>query len=235
VLSGGYTILVLAAFATLLGVAVGTALGVTAGYLKGSLDEVIMRTLDVALAFPQFILALLLVSVIGPKVWLLCLAVAVIHAPQVGRVARSATLRTAEEDFVKYTEALGLARWKIMAREIVPNIVSPLMVESGLRLTYSIALIASLSFLGFGLQPPAPDWGLMINENRIGIQANPWPVVVPVLLIAILTVGVNLFTDAIARAALGIEAPIALVKVPADNAALAARGSATDAAPKRSD
>jgi peptide/nickel transport system permease protein len=83
------------------------------------------------------------------------------------------------------------------------------MVETGLRLTYSISIIASLSFLGFGVQPPAADWGAMINENRIGIQENPWPVVVPILLIAILTIGTNLFTDAVARVTLGIEAPIA--------------------------
>jgi peptide/nickel transport system permease protein len=208
VLTGGLAILTLAAIATGLGVAVGTSLGVAAGYMKGAVDEVIMRTLDVALAFPQIILALLLVSIVGPELWLVCVAVAAIHAPQVARVARSATLRAAEEDFVKNTEAFGLPRWKIMLTEILPNIISPLMVETGLRLTYSISLIASLSFLGFGLQPPAPDWGVIINENRIAIMSNPWPVIVPILLIAVLTVGVNLFSDAIARSALGIEAPI---------------------------
>ena len=208
VLAGGFAILTLATIATALGVAVGTTLGVAAGYTKGAVDEVIMRTLDVALAFPQIILALLLVSIVGPQLWLVCGAVALIHAPQVARVARAATLRAAEEDFVKNTEAFGLPRWKIMLSEILPNIISPLMVETGLRLTYSISLIASLSFLGFGLQPPAPDWGVIINENRIAIVSNPWPVVVPILLIAILTVGVNLFSDAIARSALGIEAPI---------------------------
>src|SRR6202008_947448 len=80
-----------------------------------------------------------------------------------------------------------------------PNIVNPLMVELGLRSPYSIALIAGLSFLGFGQQPPAADWGLMINENRIGMAQNPWPVVVPILLTAVLTIGMNLFTDAVAR------------------------------------
>src|SRR6202008_1349618 len=88
-----------------------------------------------------------------------------------------------------------------------PNIVDPLMVELGLRFTYSIALIAGLSFLGFGQQPPTADWGLMINENRIGMGQNPWPVVIPVLLIAVLTIGMNLFTDALARAALGLAGP----------------------------
>ena len=225
VLAGGLAILTLAAIATALGVAIGTALGVAAGYMKGPVDEVIMRTLDVALAFPQIILALLLVSIVGPELWLVCVAVAAIHAPQVARVARSATLRAAEEDFVRHTEAFGLPRWKIMLTEILPNIVSPLMVETGLRLTYSISLIASLSFLGFGLQPPAPDWGVIINENRIAILSNPWPVLIPILLIATLTVGVNLFSDAIARSALGIEAPIGPAQPNAGGIAVGAAGT----------
>jgi len=209
VLWGGREILALAVLATAIGIVVGTALGTTAGYVKGALDEAIMRTLDVALAFPQIILALLLVSIIGPQLWLVCLAVAAIHAPQVARVARAATLRTVEQDHVKYAEAFGIPRRRVILGEVVPNIISPVMVEAGLRLTYSIAIIASLSFLGFGLQPPSADWGLMVNENRIGIQQNPWPVVAPIVLIAILTVGVNMFSDAVARSALGIEAPIA--------------------------
>lgn len=208
VLYGGREILGLAALATAIGIVVGTAFGVTAGYVRGLVDESIMRALDVALAFPQIILALLLVSIVGPKLWLVCLAVAAIHAPQVARVARGATLRTVEQDYVKYAESFGIPRRIVMTGEIVPNIIGPLMVEAGLRLTYSIAIIASLSFLGFGLQPPDADWGLMVNENRIGIQQNPWPVVAPIVLIAILTVGANMFSDAVARTALGIEAPI---------------------------
>ena len=204
VLCGGYKILGMSALATVIGVLTGALLGLAAGYAKGAADELIMRLLDVALAFPQTILALLFVSLIGPEPWLIVLVVAAIHAPQVARVARAATLRVAEEDFVRFAEAIGMSSGKIMVREILPNIVNPLMVELGLRFTYSIAIIAGLSFLGFGQQPPAPDWGLMINENRIGLASNPWPVVVPVLLIAILTIGTNLFTEAVARAALGL-------------------------------
>ena len=204
VLCGGYKILGMSALATVIGVLTGALLGLAAGYAKGAADELIMRLLDVALAFPQTILALLFVSLIGPEPWLIVLVVAAIHAPQVARVARAATLRVAEEDFVRFAEAIGMSSAKIMVREILPNIVNPLMVELGLRFTYSIAIIAGLSFLGFGQQPPAPDWGLMINENRIGLASNPWPVVVPVLLIAILTIGTNLFTEAVARAALGL-------------------------------
>lgn len=204
-LAGGGSILLLALVATLIGVSVGTALGITAGYLKGGVDEIVMRLLDVALAFPQIILALLLVSIVGPKQWLIALAVAGIHAPQVARVVRAATLRVAEEDYVRYSEAIGMPRAQIMSSEILPNVITPVLVEFGLRMTFSIALIAGLSFLGFGQQPPKADWGLMINENRLGLQSNPWGVVVPVVLIALLTIGLNLFADAVARAALGLE------------------------------
>ena len=89
--------------------------------------------------------------------------------------------------------------------EILPNITTPLLVEFGLRLTYSIGIIAGLSFLGFGMQPPAADWGLMINENRLGITVQPWPVAVPVLLIGALAISTNLVADGIARAMIGIE------------------------------
>ncbi len=231
VLWGGREILALAVLATAIGIVVGTALGTTAGYVKGALDEAIMRTLDVALAFPQIILALLLVSIIGPELWLVCLAVAAIHAPQVARVARAATVRTVEQDHVKYAEAFGIPRRRVILGEVVPNIISPVMVEVGLRLTYSIAIIASLSFLGFGLQPPSADWGLMVNENRIGIQQNPWPVVAPIVMIAILTVGVNMFSDAVARSALGIEAPIAPPSMSGSDDALAGAEHVTTEVP----
>jgi peptide/nickel transport system permease protein len=102
-------------------------------------------------------------------------------------------------------ESLGVSRLKIAFTEILPNISSPLMVEGGLRLTASVALIASLSFLGFGLQPPAADWGLMVNENRIGLIIQPYAVVAPVVMIAILSIGVNLITDGIASAMIGLE------------------------------
>ena len=126
------------------------------------------------------------------------------HAPRVARVTRGAALEVVERDFVKSAEALGETRWSILVGELLPNISSPLLVEFGLRLTYSIGLVAAVSFLGFGLQPPAADWGLMINENRVGLTIQPWPVVLPVIAVGLLTVGTNLITDGIARAAIGI-------------------------------
>jgi peptide/nickel transport system permease protein len=205
VLDGGWVLLVMAAAATVLGVAVGSACGIAAAYLKGRLDGLIMRTVDVILAFPQLVFALLLVSIVGPKLWLIVLAVGFSHAPQVARVMRSAALEVSERDFVKASELLGTSRRRIMSREILPNLISPLMVEGGLRLTYSIVIIAGLAFLGFGQAPPAANWGTMINENRSGLVLNPWAVIVPAALIAVLTIGTNTFTDAVARVSIGID------------------------------
>jgi peptide/nickel transport system permease protein len=199
VLAGGYRIIGLSLAATTLGVAAGRLMGIAAGYAKGFADEFVMRTVDVAMAFPQIILARLFVSIIGPELWLIVLIVAVRHAPQVARVARAATLRVAEEDYVRYAEAQGASFATIVGREILPNILMPTGVELGLRFSYSIGLIAGLNFLGLGTQPPTPDWGLMINENRIGMATNPYGVVVPVLLIAMLTIGINLVIDVVAR------------------------------------
>jgi peptide/nickel transport system permease protein len=217
-LDGGWQLLAMAAVATALGVAVGAALGVMAAYFGGWWDSVIMRAVDVILAFPQLVFALLLVSILGPKIWLIVLAVAISHAPQVARVARAAALDITERDFVKAMQILGIPGLRIIRKDVLPNLTSVLMVEIGLRLTYSMLVIAGLSFLGFGLQPPAASWGLMINENRVGLIAQPWGVLMPAILIALFTIGVNTFTDAVARASLGVggratepEAEIALV------------------------
>jgi peptide/nickel transport system permease protein len=205
VLNGGWELLIMAAAATVLGVAVGAAAGISAAYLRGRPDGFIMRTVDVILAFPQLVFALLLVSVLGPRLWLIVLAVGVSHAPAVARVIRSATLDITERDYVKVAELQGMRPATVMGREILPNLISPLMVEAGLRLTYSIVIMAGLSFLGFGQQPPAANWGLMINENRSGLPLNPWAVIVPAALIALLTIGTNTFTDAVARVTIGVE------------------------------
>jgi len=204
-LHGGLSVLWMAAVATLIGVGVGVGVGLVAAYSRNWLDDVLMRTSDVVLAFPQIILALLAVSAIGPKLWLIVLVVGVTHMPRVARVMRGAAQEVVERDFVKAAEAVGEKRSRIVFGELLPNVTSPLLVELGLRMTYSIGLVAAVSFLGFGLQPPAADWGLMINENRLSITVQAWSVLLPVLAIGFLTVGTNLITDGIARAAIGID------------------------------
>jgi peptide/nickel transport system permease protein len=204
-LHGGLSVLWMAASATILGVVLGVGIGLVAAYSRGWLDDVLMRASDVVLAFPQIILALLAVSAIGSKLWLIVLVVAVGHIPRVARVMRGAAQEVVERDFVKAAEAVGEKRSRIVFGELLPNVTSPLLVELGLRMTYSIGLVAAVSFLGFGLQPPSSDWGLMINENRLSITVQPWAVLLPVLAIGLLTVGTNLITDGIARAAIGID------------------------------
>lgn len=202
---GGRSILGLSAAATGIGLALGIAIGLAAAYSRSLLDDVSMRLMDVILAFPSIVLALVAVSTVGPKLWLLVLVVGLTTMPRVARVTRGASLEIVERDYVHAAEAMGESRLKILGGEILPNVTGPLMVEASLRLTYSIGLIAGLSFLGFGLQPPAADWGLMINENRQALTVQPWGVVLPVIAIALLTIGTSLVGDGFSRASAGID------------------------------
>lgn len=204
-LYGGRTVLWLAVASTALGIVVGVIVGLVAAYARNWLDDLLMRTNDVLLAFPQIIFVLLAVSAVGPKLWLIVLTVGLTHAPRVARVIRGAGLEVVERDFIKSAEVVGEKRWRIIFSELLPNVTSPLLVEIGLRMTYSIGLVAGISFLGFGLQPPTADWGLMINENRLSITVQPWAVLLPVAAIGLLTVGTNLVTDGLSRALIGID------------------------------
>ncbi|WP_019310592.1 ABC transporter permease subunit [Kocuria rhizophila] len=202
-LEGGWRLLLYSALATVLGVGIGAVLGMLAAFRRGWLDAVIMRSGDVLLAIPQLVFALLAVTVLGPQGWVLVLVIGITHAPRVARVIRSATASVVAEDYVLASQMYAVPQWKILGRDVLPNIMGPLMVEVGLRLTYSIGAVASLSFLGLGMQPPTPDWGLMINENRIALSLQPWGVLLPVIAIAVLTVGTNLLADAVATASAG--------------------------------
>jgi peptide/nickel transport system permease protein len=202
---GGRSVLWMAVAATTLGVTIGVTLGLVAGYARNALDDAIMRVLDILLAFPNIVLVLLFVSLIGPKEWLIVLLVACAWIPGVARVTRGMTVEIVSREFVEAAEVIGVPRRRILARDVLPNLMTPLMVEYGLRLTWSIALLAGISFLGFGVQPPNADWGLMVNENRNGLTVQPWGVVVPILCIAVLTVGTNLVAEGIGRTVAGID------------------------------
>jgi peptide/nickel transport system permease protein len=184
----------------------GGAIGMAAAYSRGWLDSAILRANDVLLALPQLVFALLAITDLGPKGWVLVTVIGITHAPRVARVTRAATAAVITEDFVRASEMYAVPKFKILLQDVLPNITGPLMVELGLRMTYSIGFVASLSFLGLGMQPPTADWGLMINENRIALILQPWGVILPVLAIAILTVGTNLLTDALARASANLNA-----------------------------
>jgi peptide/nickel transport system permease protein len=204
-LDGGRTVLWMSLASAGLGVAIGVVIGMLAGYSRTWVDELLMRASDVVLAFPQIVLALLFVALVGPKLWLIVLIVAISHAPRVARLVRGVTLDVAQREFVQAAEVLGVPRRRILTQEVFPNLVTPLMVEFGLRLTWSIAIILGISFIGLGIQPPAADWGLMIGENRTALTTQPWGVLLPVFCIAIFTIGTNLMTEGIARSVAGID------------------------------
>jgi peptide/nickel transport system permease protein len=203
VLYGGWSILVLALVATIVAVLIGAVAGVVSAYRQGRIGGLIMRAVDVFLAFPQLVFVLLIVSVAGAKNWLLVAAVAIVQAPQVARVMFAAAQDICERDFVRAVELWGVPPRRVIARQIFPSLSTPLAVEAGLRLSFSIVIIAGLAFLGFGVQPGYPSWGVMISENEIGMAGNVWGVLAPAIVLAILAVGVNLFTDSVARAAFG--------------------------------
>jgi len=204
-LAGGVSVLVLSGLSTSLGIVLGVAVGLMAAYSRGKLDDLLMRGMDVLLSLPQIVFALVLAATVGPELWLLVLAVGLTTMPRAARVTRGAAVEVVQRDFVRAAEAIGVPRRRILFSEVLPNITSPLIVETTLRLTFNVAVVAGLSFLGFGLQPPAADWGLMINENRNGLAIQPWPVVLPVIAIALLTIGTSLIGDGVSRAAIGIE------------------------------
>ncbi|MFL4475844.1 ABC transporter permease [Paeniglutamicibacter sp. MACA_103] len=205
-LDGGLRLIAYSALATALGMVIGVAVGMTAAYSRGRVDALIMRGNDVLLALPQLVFALLAITVLGPQGWVLVVVIGITHAPRIARVTRSATASVITEDYIRASEMYAVPRYKILLTEVLPNITGPLMVELGLRMTYSIGFVAALSFLGLGMQPPTADWGLMINESRIALVVQPWGVLLPVAAIAVLTVGTNLLTDSLARASANMNA-----------------------------
>ncbi|MFI5953816.1 ABC transporter permease [Cryptosporangium sp. NPDC051539] len=202
-LLGGRSILFLAAASTALALVVGALVGVTAAYRQGWVETALMRVVDIVLAFPQLVFVLLVVSILGTDAWLLIVTVALAQAPQIARVVHAAAQDVCERDYVRAVALWGVPPRKVITRHVLPSLSTPLAVEAGLRLSFAIVIISGLNFLGLGVQPPDPSWGVMINENRLGMPSNIWGVVAPAVVLGLLAVGTNLFTDAFARAAFG--------------------------------
>ena len=198
-LNGGRSVIGLALLATALAYLVGMTVGLVAGYSRSVADPILMRTVDVMLAFPPLLFLLVLVAGAGTGTAVLVIGVAAIQAPAISRIVRTATLEVSVRGYVEAAIARGERGIEVVRREVIPNILAPVLVDSGLRFTYSILIIASVNYLGLGLQPPSSDWALMVSENREYINLNLWAVVAPAAMIALLTIGVNLTFDAIAR------------------------------------
>ena len=204
-LHGGRSILLLASLATLIGFFFGAAIGLVAAYNRGRIDDALMRFMDILLAFPQLLLALVALTTVGPQSWLIVAIVGFTTIPRIARITRGAAVPVVERDFIGAAEALGESRFRIITRELLPNVTGPLLVEANLRLTYSISIIAGLGFLGFATERNAADWGLMVQENRVALAVQPWGTVLPAVAIALLTIGTGLISDGLARTVAGID------------------------------
>ena len=208
ILWGGQSVLLLGGMATILAYAAGGTVGLLAGFTQGRLDYVLMRLMDVILAVPPLLFLLVLATGAGSGALVAVVGVAVIQVPGIARIIRAATLEVSVRGYIEAAIARGERTTRILFREITPNISATIVADGGTRLTVSILSIAALTFLGVGLQPPAANWALMMTENRPGLTYQPWAVIAPALMLAALSLGVNLLADAFARS-MGTSVPLA--------------------------
>lgn len=196
---GAREILSLAGFGTLVAVFFGTTIGLATGYIGGWFDELLMRIFDGLLAMPLLLLALLLLGTLGPSKNSVLLVIIIVYTPIVSRVVRSVVLSVRQRGFIEAARLRGENMFYILFREILPSVLPALAVEAALRFSYAIFLVASLGFLGVGVQPPSPDWGLMVREARNNVNQIPWAMYYPAAAIAVVVIGVNLLADGVKR------------------------------------
>jgi len=200
VLYGGRYALLISLTATVLAVGIGTVLGCLAAYRRGWFDEALSRVLDAVLSVPAILALLVVVTVLGAGAPVIVLAATVVYCPAVIRVVRAAAFGIVGLDYVTAARARGEGFRPTMVREIWPNILDVVMVEFAMRASWIVLLVSSLSFLGFGADPPTPDWGLMVSENRTMMTVVPSATLGPIVALASLIVGLNLAADGIAKA-----------------------------------
>ena len=198
-MAGARTVLIIAPLATMLALLWGGIIGLIAGFWRGLTDEIIMRLVDVLLALPIIITSILILSLLGKGTAIIIVTIGALFTPVVSRTVRSAVIGEREREYVMAARLRGERSAFVMAREILPNITQPIIVEGTVRLGYAVFTAATLSFLGFGLEPPSPDWGLTIATERIFLQIAPWTVLFPAAALASLVVAVNLITDGLGR------------------------------------
>jgi peptide/nickel transport system permease protein len=182
-------------FAVGFAILVGATLGAIAGYAGGTVDNIIMRIMDVILSFPSILLALVIVVAIGPGLSNAMLAVGFVSIPTFARITRATVIKENENVYVMAARSLGANNNRVLWRHIVPNSLSPLIVAASLGIAVAILDAAGLGFLGLGAQPPTPEWGLMISRNNSHIFTSPWMVIFPGVAIMFLVLGFNLLGD----------------------------------------
>jgi peptide/nickel transport system permease protein len=199
-MAGARSVLIVAPLATLIALGAGTLIALVAGYYRGAVDDLLMRGVDILLAIPVVIAGIVVLSLLGPSVPIVILVIGVLFTPVVARTVRAAVVAEREREYVQAARLRGERATFIMVREILPNAVSPIIVEGSVRLGYAVFTAATLSFLGFGIQPPSPDWGLVISQERAFIQVAWWTVIFPAVALATLVVGANLVADGLRKA-----------------------------------
>lgn len=199
VLTGGTVIIVLPFVAVTIAQILGGALGMIGAYVGGLTDALITRVFDVLLTVPPLLMVLVLIAALGTSDAILVGTVALVFAPRAGRVIRGTTQGVIKRDYILAARMRGEPAAFVVAREILPNIAGPFLADFALKLTYGIIFVATLNFLGLGVQPPAPDWAVMISEGQPTITVAPLAVLAPAVALALLSVGVNLLGDALAR------------------------------------
>ncbi len=204
VVYGTRDVLYLALTSTFIATVIGGLIGLACGLVGGWVDETLMRLFETIISIPLLVLALLAIAAAGPELsgssFLLIGVVVLVYAPRIARMARSVAADLVTRDFVTVAVARGESVRSIVWRELTPNAAGVLLVEFGVRAGYAPILISSLGFLGFGAQPPSPEWGLMISENRAALFTAPLTVLAPSAALALLVISLNLVTDGIARA-----------------------------------
>ncbi len=200
VIVGSREIFLVAPIATLLGVATGTLLGLAMGYFRGPVDAILGRLMDAVISLPTVVVALVALAALGPSKVTIVMVVGFVFLPYVARTVRTAVLHERELEYIEAARIRGETALYIMTVEILPNVFSLVVVEATVRLGYAIFAVTTLSFIGFGIQPPSPDWGLAIFEGYGFLAAGLWwPTLFPALAIASLVVSVNLLADGIAE------------------------------------
>lgn len=174
---------------------IGSLVGVTAGYFGGKLGEVLMRGIDILLAFPSILLAILIVAILGPGLINAMIAIGIVNVPIYARLLRSTTLQLRNQEFIEAAHSMGASDWYIIFRHILPNCLSPLIVQVTLGIGAAILETAGLSFLGLGAQPPTPEWGTMLAQAKDFIRTAPWTLMFPGMAITLVVVAFNLMGD----------------------------------------
>lgn len=195
IMQGCSVSLIISVSATLMGAVIGTFMGIWAGFLGGKWDHWIMRVADVLFAFPSLLLAIFVMGVLGEKTYNVIIAIGIVYIPQFARISRGAILTIKGNEFVKAAFSNGASKTYVLFRHLLPNIMMPLIVQISLSLSVAILLESALSFLGLGVQPPAPSWGNMLASARKFMVLAPWTAIYPGLAIVGLVLGFNLLGD----------------------------------------